>query len=341
MTAQLVNLKEFARTPVAKAVIAMCSAIPPARRVFTAMGVTPATFGTRVVRVPLRPHRESLRMTGADSVHLVFQLFWRGIDYYEPFTRLTVENLSASADCLIDVGANVGLFSLVAAKLNPQLKVFAFEPNPQMFDYLSKHKLLNRLSNLIPESMAVSDRDGESQLFLSKSDMSASLVFDFQRSNSLDVSLPVKTVTLDSYVEQFGLFGSLLLKVDAEGHEKAVLEGAEATIARFKPDIIIEVLEDFDPFLLEKLRDVGYRFYKITHQGLIEAQAVTLTTIGEFVFFNYLFTTKPAARLDRISELIRQRARHINLYLTSKFIGTPAAREPVAPLPSILGHEGA
>ena len=92
--------------------------------------------------------------------------------------------------------------------------------------------------------------------------MSASLVLDFQQSNSLHVSVPVKTVTLDSHVEQYGIGGALLLKVDAEGHEKAVLEGAEATIARCKPDIVVEVLEDFDPFLLEKLRDVGYRFYK-------------------------------------------------------------------------------
>ena len=275
-------------------------------------------------------------MTGADSIHLVFQLFWRGVDYYEPCTRLVVENLSTSTDCLIDVGANVGFFSLVAAKLNPGLKVFAFEPNPEMFDYLSKHKRLNGLSNLIPESMAVSDRDGEAPLFLSESTMSASLVADFQESNSLHLSLSVKTITLDSYVQQFRISGSILLKVDAEGHEKAVLEGAEATITRFKPDIIIEVLDDFDPFLLRQLRDLGYRFYKITHQGLMETQAVTLTKIGDFVFFNYLFTTRPAAELDSISELIRQRARRINFYGTSKFIGTRAIGEPEEALPSIL-----
>jgi FkbM family methyltransferase len=341
MTSELLNL---ARTPAAKGVIALCSAMPALRPFFSAMRMTPANFGDRVVRVPLRPHRQSLRMTGAESVHLVYQLFWSGIDYYEPFTRLIVENLTASTDCFIDVGANVGLFSLVAAKLNPRLKVFAFEPNPHMFDFLSKHKLLNRLSNLIPNSMAVSDRDGEAQLFLSQSDMSASLASDFQEANSLNLSLPVKTVTLDSYVRQSGISGSMLLKLDAEGHEKAVLEGAEDTIARFKPDMIIEVLDDFDPFLLEQFHDLGYRFYKITHHGLIEAQTVTLTKMGDFVFYNYLFTTRPAAQLDRISELIRERARHINLYLTSKYVGTrvpTTTAESVAPLPAILEHEEA
>jgi FkbM family methyltransferase len=210
-----------------------------------------------------------------------------------------------------------------------------------MFEYLPKHKLLNGLSNLVPESMAVSDRDGEAQLFLSQSDMSASLASDFQESNSRGSSLPVKTVTLDSYVQKFGISGSILLKVDAEGHEKAVLEGAEITIARFKPDMVIEVLDDFDPVLLERFHDLGYRFYKITHQGLVEAQNVTLTRIGDFVFFNYLFTTRPAAELNRISECIREHARHLNLYLTSKFIGKPAITESVEPLPSILEQEDA
>jgi len=341
MTSQILNLKNSARTPLSKAVIAIASAIPAARPLFAAMHVTPAAFGNRAVRVPLRPHRQKLHMVGADSVHLVFQLFWRGIDYYEPFTRIAVENLSASADCFIDVGANVGLFSLVAAKLNPRLKVFAFEPNPHMFGYLSQHKRLNSLSNLVAESAAVSDRDGEAELFLSQSDMSASLVSDFQESNSLHLSLPVKTVTLDSYVQGSRLGGSMLLKLDAEGHEKEVLEGAELTIAQFKPDIIIEVLKTFDPFVLEQLHDLGYRFYKITHHGLIETQAVTLTKIGDFVFFNYLFTTKPASKLDRISELIRERARHINLYLTSKFIGKQPIGESVEALPAVLQHENA
>src|SRR2546423_13323743 len=203
MSSQLSRLKKSARIPVAKGVIAMCSAMPWVRRLFVGMGMTPSTFGTRAVRVPLGPHGQSLRMTGTDRVHLVFQLFWSGIDYYEPFTRLTVESLTASTDCLIDVGANVGLFSLVAGKLYPRVKVFAFEPNPEMFGYLSKHKLLNGLSNLVAEPMAVSDRDGERQLVLSQGGMGGWVVFDFQKSNSLHVSVPVNTVKLDSYVGRF------------------------------------------------------------------------------------------------------------------------------------------
>jgi len=234
---------------------------------------------------------------------------------------MVIEALTAaSTGFFIDAGANIGLFSIVAAKLNPLLQVVAFEPNPRMFAFLSEHIHLNGLSTLRAEPCALSNRDGETRLFLSPSDMSASLLPDFQKdSNPASGALPVKIMTLDSYVRRMGVSGSLVLKVDVEGHEKEVLEGAMSSIAKLKPDIVIEVLKDFDHPSLDKLRNLGYGFYRITHQGLIATKDVGLTKIGEFTFFNYLFTTRPARELREISESIRARARGINLYETSKF----------------------
>jgi FkbM family methyltransferase len=273
-----------------------------------------------VVRVPLRSHSGSLFIAGAATVHLSFQLFWTGIDYYEPFTRTVIEMLASQTRFFFDVGANIGFFSLIAAKLTPSLKVIAFEPNPKMFALLLEHKRVNGLSNLTAETVAVSNCDGIGQLFLNGSDMSASLEPDFQDDvNPAFGFVRVETTTLDSYVRQHDISGPLLLKVDVEGHEEPVLEGAHATIARFRPDIVIEVLGEFEPSTLEQFRRIGYRFYRITHQGLIESKRVTLTRIGDFVFLNYLFTTRPAGQLDGISRTIRQRARHINLYRTTKF----------------------
>ena len=193
-----------------------------------------------------------------------------------------------------------------------------------MFDLLLRHKHVNRLSNLTAEPLAVSNHNGTSQLFLNSSDMSASLEADFQDGfNPALGSVPVQTTTLDSYVRRQGISGPLLVKVDAEGHDKAVLEGARATIAHLRPDMVLEVLGDFEPRLLEEFTQNGYRFYRITHQGLIASETVNLTRMGDFVFFNYLFTTRPDEELREISDIIRERARHINLYKTSKFADHP------------------
>src|SRR5438270_2664282 len=150
--------------------------------------------------------------------------------------------------------------------------------------------------------------------------MSASLLRDFQKDlNPVRGSVSVRTATLDSYVRPQGLGTSMVIKIDVEGHEKAVLEGAQSTISNIRPDVVIEVLENFEPSLLELFRTQGYRFYKITHRGLIESEMVTLIKIGDFFFFNYLFTRRPRGQINEISEKIRQRAGSINLYQTSKF----------------------
>jgi FkbM family methyltransferase len=324
MTQLLSTVKKFISSPFAKSVILLSCAIPSLRQCFGRVGVTPASFGNRVVRVPFRNRSGGLLIAGASDVHLSFQLFWSGIDYYEPFTRTVIELLATRTQVFIDVGANLGFFSLIAATVNPRLKLIAFEPNPKMFALLLEHKRVNGLSNLTAEPLAVSNCDGMSQLFLNGSDMSASLEPDFQDDfNPALRCVLVKRTTLDSYVQRHGISGSLLLKVDVEGHDKAFLEGAQATIAQLRPDIVIEVLADFEPSALEQFRQRGYRFYRITHQGLIASEAVTLTRIGDFVFFNYLFTTKPVAELHGISKVIRERAQHINLYRTSKFFDHP------------------
>src|SRR5215469_7338724 len=255
------TLKQLVSTPIAKIVIALSSASPSLRHYFGRMGITPSRFGKRVVRVPFREQPASLLIAGAGDVHLSFQLFWVGMDYYEPFTRTVIEMLSGRAGVFIDVGANIGFFSLVAGVLNPRLKVVAFEPNPKMFALLLEHKRVNRLSNLTAEPLAVSNSDGTGQLFLSSSDMSASLQPDFQADFSPACgSVPVERTTLDSYVRRQGISGSMLLKVDVEGHDQAFLEGAWATIAELRPDIVLEVLEDFDPSSQEQFQRSGYGF---------------------------------------------------------------------------------
>jgi FkbM family methyltransferase len=320
----LSTAKSFISDRVAKVVIALCSASPSLRHCCARAGITPARFGKRVVRVPFRDRPGSLLIAGAGEVHMCFQLFWVGMDYYEPFTRTVIEMLAKQARVFIDVGANVGFFSLVAGSVNPDLKLVAFEPNPKMFALLLEHKRVNGLSNLTAEPLAVSNGDGTGQLFLSSSDMSASLEPDFQADfNPAFGSVLVERTTLDSYVRRNGLSGPIFLKVDVEGHDKAFLEGAQATISQLRPDIVIEVLGDFDPASLERFRRDGYGFYRVTHQGLIRSEAVNLTRIEDFVFYNYLFTTKPAGELDEISKTIRERARHINLYRTSKFADHP------------------
>src|SRR5947208_11514716 len=207
--------KELLSVLATKLVIPFCCLFPFLRPWLSRLGITPAGLGKRAVRVPIPGRSTSLVIAGAGTCHLSFQLFWRGINYYEPFTRTVIEMLTASRDLFVDVGANIGFFALVAAKLNPRLRVIAFEPNPKMFAMLSEHKRLNDLSNLTAEPLALSNRDGKARLFLNTSDMSASLVPDFQKDfNPALCDIPIAIMRLDSYLQGIGVSSPFVLKVD-------------------------------------------------------------------------------------------------------------------------------
>ena len=147
----------------------------------------------------------------------------------------------------MDVGANVGAYSLRAASIG--MKVYAFEPNPENVKVLKRNTEINRLSIELLEC-ALGSSEGNAKL---SPNGALSRV-------SADGAVPVQVRTLDS----FDLPTVDLLKVDVEGYELEVLKGAAETLERSHPDIIIEVhdwlsAEDLAT-LLSVLRDDDYHF---------------------------------------------------------------------------------
>src|SRR5204862_662117 len=132
-----------------------------------------------------------------------------------------------------------GLFALTTAISNPAVNIIAFEPNPKNFRMLRANATANSLTSLKCEPFAISDRSGMATLYLTESDMSASLMKDFQAQDTRQIDkIEVPTVSLDDYVQQHPLRAPLVIKVDIEGHEPAFFRGADKTISTFKPDII-------------------------------------------------------------------------------------------------------
>ena len=74
----------------------------------------------------------TVRLGALDENYLSFELFWRGWSYYEPPTIALVHALCQDARTFLDVGANVGYFTLSVAAWYPSLRVVSFEPNPKL-----------------------------------------------------------------------------------------------------------------------------------------------------------------------------------------------------------------
>jgi FkbM family methyltransferase len=314
-------MKQLIKNNIGRCVIPLGEKLPATKRFLKTLGyhTSEGQFQSRTVSVQFA-HGGSFRLTNIDRNYLSFQLFWRGADYYEPITRMVIRELLRPGDTFLDIGANIGFFTVALGTCKPDTKIIAIEPNLKNFSILQENVAVNHLKNVTCESFAISDEDGFATLYLAESDMSASLVQNFKPDDNHTIAAAsVQTRSLDSYIEREKITAPILIKVDIEGNEPAFLNGARRTISAWKPDIVMEILGDREPDFADSLRECGYRFYRITDGGLLESGSLTLCRKGPFVFLNYLLSTKPREELGKIFKRILPNVEKLDLYKTSKY----------------------
>ena len=199
------------------------------------------------------------------SDHIQAQIFWYG--FYEKEAILTFEAMLDSNSVVVDIGANSGYYSLIAA---PKVKtVIAFEPSTIARDRLQKNLSLNNITNVSVQSLALSDVSGISELYISGPDNSGMTGF-VPAENFNGCIETVNIDTLDDWAMQNKVTEISFVKIDVEGAEKKVLTGMSSLLSINKPIIFIEIvheqlknyqagIEDIYDLLLAK----GYFAYEI------------------------------------------------------------------------------
>ncbi len=142
-----------------------------------------------------------------------------------------MKKLSLDDGIAFDVGANIGFYSLILSKLVK--KVVAFEPEPMNLKLLNKNIHENKIRNIEVIGMAVSDNTSKLHLGLSTDN------FGDHQINSIDEdrkNITVESTNLDSHMSQ----KVALLKIDTQGWEPKVIDGAKKLIIRDKPTIFME-----------------------------------------------------------------------------------------------------
>jgi FkbM family methyltransferase len=149
--------------------------------------------------------------------------------------------LVKEGDCVLDIGANVGYYTLKLAELvGPTGHVFAFEPIPETAEILSFMIRLAGCRNVTILQMAASDRPGLVGFDVPKYESGLPDYFRAAVSSGREIYC--------APLDQFRFAHPIsLIKLDAEGHEQAVLDGARRLIAEDKPAILCEESDIYLP----------------------------------------------------------------------------------------------
>ena len=187
----------------------------------------------------------------------------------EPETIDWIDNNLKEHDVLFDVGANIGLYSLYAARLNPTCKVYSFEPESQNYASLCKNIALNSVTNVIPCNFPLSDRETFDFFYVRELQPGSALhsfgrLSDFRgASDATPLKQGALSTTLDALVGKYGVSQPTLLKIDVDGIEQKILDGAEIVLKSKKLRTILMELsfKDGSAFthLEEKLARLGLR----------------------------------------------------------------------------------
>ena len=148
-----------------------------------------------------------------------------------------------AGDVVIDAGANVGIFSLLAAKKGAD-KIYAFEPQERILGYLHKNIDLNECPNIIDcIPICLSDHTGNITFVESRSSVGAAHVagrgVDYLLPQDAAATYSVQCITLDDFVSQHSIPKVDFIKADIEGAERDMLSGARNTTARDHPRLSI------------------------------------------------------------------------------------------------------
>lgn len=185
---------------------------------------------------------------------------------YEPEMR-SVLGLLGEGDVFVDVGANVGVYTLHAARrVGKSGRVVFFEPTSETYARTCENVRLNGFANIKGYQKAVADKEGTVDFMVCESNNSnyiGSGILSEEARESLEVrTVPVDTV--DAMAAREGLGKVTLIKIDAEGAETLVMNGALQTIRSSRPTILFESGFVGSPLSeREFLKAEGYELYRL------------------------------------------------------------------------------
>jgi len=263
----------------------------------------------RVIKIKLKRHDSIEFYLYNPPFQLETDIYWRGWENinWEPKTRLIWADLCTKSKLIFDIGANTGIFSILAKVHNKESSVFAFEPQPNIFEVLQKNNTINNF-DIHCENIAISDRIGTLPFYNYGKD-------PFGRINTTAGSLnqswreidqkfiEVEVGTLDSFLKDRQIKSIDLIKIDVESYEPQVLEGYKTHLHLHRPIIILEILNiEAGKMILTYFEGKSYFYYNIHEIDGLQS----VEELGKSEHGNYLLCPEEKQHLISLFKKIKE-----------------------------------
>ena len=191
----------------------------------------------------LRHGGQAIRHFPADEVKLGgfsgFSEYYWSAGFIDPRERLFLKEHPWGDGVFLDVGANLGLFSLLLARHHPERVIHAFEPNPSTYAALQANLARNGCLHAHAHARAVAAQEGEIVFEANPVDRATThIVMENGSPSGGAPVVRVPGVTLDAFAGREHLDAIALLKVDVEGYEELVFQGAERLLASKRARVV-------------------------------------------------------------------------------------------------------
>ncbi len=281
-------------------------------------------------RTPLR------RVPGSWNIsNILFKKLWRNVNIievqgmrktfqayglnlvHEEATTALFKKIVKPGDVILDLGANIGYFTLLAAKLaGAKGRVYAFEPEPNNFKYLRKNLDMNDYKNVLAYQKAVSAKNGKTRLFICPYDSGHHTI---NQSGGIEKYRPgysgkikeieIDVVALDDFIKE-KIKRINVIKVDVEGAEVLAFEGMRNIL---KQNRDIKIFLEFFPLLINEMGNSPEAFvrqlqeeYEFSIFAIARDYSLSASSEDYIRIYNYA----------QLMGLLQGEADHANLFLT-------------------------
>ncbi len=229
--------------------------------------------------------------------HIENEFYWKGYQKgaFEVVSREIWIKLSREAKTIFDIGANTGLYSLFAALVSASSDIHAFEPIKRNIEKLKYNLKINEMQNVRIIDAAISSTDGFMTIYQPSTDVSTTSTLDAETAKLRNLNVnpeEIKTVRLDTYIDEHNIENVDLIKIDVEGFEVPVFESMGKYLKTMQPTILAEIrVEDNGHQIMELLKDCEYLYFDIDEKTVPKQ----VSEISKSSNNNFLICTKEVA----------------------------------------------